>query len=127
MKKIAIVTLSMALLLNFPAMAQENPEKQENFLKHKSEIITSLTKEKSIIESSISCINSASKKEDIKNCHSKKKSEMDSLREERKAAREKMSSERKAKLEEGIKRIDEKQKERLSKSKPDSSEGDFAE
>ena len=122
MKKIAIVTLSISLLLNFSALAQENPknrensENKENFTKHKSEILTSLNKEKSVIESSIACINSASTKEDVRACHDKTKSARDALRDEREAGREKRVSERRDRLEDGIKKIDERQKERSSKA-----------
>ncbi|MBU6339339.1 MAG: hypothetical protein KGQ36_05175 [Rickettsiales bacterium] len=117
MKKIAIVTLSIALFSSFSSMAQEGAEGKENMAKHKAEIIASLNKEKSIIDSSIACINAASTKDAMKVCHDQKKSSMDALRSEREAAREKSMSDRKAKLQDKINKIDEKQKERSSKSR----------
>lgn len=117
MKKIAIVTLSIALFSSFSANAQETSDGKENIANHKAEIIASLNKEKSIIDSAIACINSASNTSAVKACHDQRKSSMDALRNEREAAREKAMSERKAKLQDKINKIDEKQNERAAKLK----------
>ena len=107
--KFAIIALSASLLSSFSAQAQETgKDGNENFAAHKSEIISNLNREKSIIDVEISCINAASKTTDAKACHDQKRASMDALRKERDAARDKHMLERKGKLQDKINKIDER-------------------
>ncbi len=114
MKKIATLA-TLVSVISFNSFSQDATAEKNNFAARKSEIIASMNKEKSIIDSAIACINAATKKEDAEKCHEQKKSSMDALRAEREAAHEKMRAERKEKLQNELKKMDEKSAERAEK------------
>lgn len=97
----------LSLLVSMSAHAQEE-QNGEKFSAHKTEMLGQLNKEKSLIDATISCINSAAKKEDMQKCHEQKKSSMDALRQEREAIHQKRTAERKDKLQKELKELDEK-------------------
>lgn len=100
MKKIIFFA---AILFSAQSLAQGSSQNsQDNFANHKAKIIENLNKEKAIIDSEISCINSASSKEDGKKCRDQKKAQMDALRSERKDMRQDMIEKRREKLNEKI-------------------------
>ena len=97
----------LSLIVSMSAHAQEE-QSGEKFSAHKTEMLGQLNKEKSLIDATISCINSAAKKEDMKKCHEQKKSSMDALRLDRDAIQQKRTAERKDKLQKELKELDEK-------------------
>ncbi|MBU6141036.1 MAG: hypothetical protein KGP29_05750 [Proteobacteria bacterium] len=99
--------LVLSMLVSISAQAQEE-QSGEKFSAHKTEMVGQLNKEKTIIDSAISCINSATKKEDAQKCHEQKKTSMDALRAEREALQQKRMSERKEKLQKELSEIDAK-------------------
>ncbi|MDX2083000.1 MAG: hypothetical protein SFV53_03325 [Rickettsiales bacterium] len=119
--KFSILAAFLFFVSSFLAQAQEDQTKegqensQENFSKHKTEIIASLNKEKSIIEAEISCINAANKREDAKKCHDQKHSAMNSLREEREANQQKRIAQRRENLQNKLNKLDQKANEQKSK------------
>ena len=98
--KIAIITLSISLITSPIALAQNN-QNENNFSKQKVKIISNLNKEKSAIEKEISCINSATKREEAKACHKERKAFMKKLKTDR-------ASKEKSRLEERFKKFDKK-------------------
>lgn len=110
--KFTIITSIAALFIAFSAQAQE--AKEANFNKHKSAILNILTKEKAAVEASIACINSASKREDMKNCRTQKKSSMNAIREERKAMRKESMSRKREKLQGRLQKLDDRSEKNSS-------------
>jgi hypothetical protein len=99
-KKFAVIALSMSLLASWTAFAQEEGG-EDNFAKHKAEIVANLNKEKAAIDGEISCINSAKQSVDAKNCREKRRAVMEQLQRDRIAKQ-------KANLQERLKNLDEK-------------------
>lgn len=114
--KFLVLGLSISMLASFSANAQEK-EGGDKFAERKAQMIAELNKEKSLIDASISCINSAAKTEDMKKCHEQRKSSMDSLRQAREAEHQKRMGERKAKLQQELQDIDQKMNEKSSTTK----------
>ncbi len=105
------IKITSALLLSmFVSMSANAQEEQsgEKFSAHKAEMIGQLNKEKSMIDASISCINSAAKKEDMQKCHEQRKASMDALRQEREAMQKKRMGEKKERLQKELNEIDAK-------------------
>jgi hypothetical protein len=98
--KFAIIALSMSLFAGSAAFA-EDEQNGENFAQHKAEIVANLNKEKAAIDVEISCMNSATKKQDAQNCREKRKATMEQLHRDRIAKQ-------KAHLQEKLKNLDEK-------------------
>jgi len=84
--KILTITLAISLLSSFSAIAMEG--EQDNFTARKAQVISNLNQEKAIVDQTISCANSAQKKEDLKSCHEKHKASMDKLKGQREAQKE---------------------------------------
>ena len=115
--KIILIGLLLSLTINFSANAQENSGGNDNKISEvKSEIVADLNKEKSIIDSAISCINSAAKRDDFKKCHEQKKSSMDALRQDREAREQKRIAERKQKLQSELDKLNQKSSKHNSNS-----------
>lgn len=100
--KFAIIALSMSLFASSAAFAQEekSENKGENFATHKTEIVANLNQEKAAIDAEISCINSATKREDAEGCREKRRALMDKMKQDRIAKQ-------KARLQEKLKQLDE--------------------
>lgn len=98
--KFAIIALSFSLLTNWSAFALED-QGEDNFAKHKSEIIADLNKEKAAIDSQIACISSAKARQDAQNCREKRRAAMEQMQKDRIAKQ-------KAHLQEKLKDLDEK-------------------
>ena len=116
--KTTILGLSLTLFASMSAQAQEEKSGEksgEKFAAHKTEMLGHLNKEKSAIDAAISCINSATKKEDAEKCHEQKKASMDSMRQEREASHKKRMAEKKERLQKELKEIDEKSAETSNK------------
>ena len=88
--------LALSLLTSFSAIAQE--EGKGDFSSHKAKIIANLNQEKAIIDQTITCINSATTREDAKNCHEQRKANMEKLRGERKEWMEKFKEKKEQKM-----------------------------
>ncbi len=112
--KTTILGLSLTLFASMSAQAQEE-KSGEKFAAHKTEMLGHLNKEKSAIDAAISCINSATKKEDAEKCHEQKKASMDSMRQEREESHKKRMAEKKERLQKELKEIDEKSAETSNK------------
>ncbi len=98
--KFALIALSISLLASSAAFAKK--ERDENkFTKHKAEVIANLNKERSAIDSEISCLNSATQKKEARKCRKQRRAVLDKLRQERVAKR-------KAHRQEKLKKLDEK-------------------
>lgn len=106
MKKLTVTLLSLCLMSGL-AQAQEQ-KNNDRFAEFKSEMISDLNKEKSILESSISCINAAAKKDDMEKCHEQKRAGMESLRQARDAKQKQRMGERKERLQKELSEIDQK-------------------
>lgn len=111
--KIRIATfgllLSLAASMSAHAQEEQGGEKSgEKFSAHKTEMVARLNKEKAMIETTISCVNSAAKKEDLQKCHEQKKASMDAFRQEGEALQKKRMAERKEKLQKELNEIDAK-------------------
>ena len=115
--KFAAILLSASMLASFSANAQD-AKQGDDFSARKAEMVADLGKEKAIVDSAISCINSAAKTEDIKKCHEQKRASMDSLRQAREAAQQQRMGERKQKLQKELQEIDNK----MNKKQPSSSQ-----
>jgi hypothetical protein len=98
--KISVISLTISLFISLPAFAQDGSG-EEKFLANKVNIIDHLKQKKAIIDKEISCINSASRKEDAKNCHERARGSMDKLRQQR-------INKRKDHLKEQLRKLDEK-------------------
>ncbi len=98
--KFTIIALSISLLTSWSAFALEEGG-EDNFAKHKSEMIANLNKEKAAIDSEISCISSANQSSDAKKCREKRRAAMEQLHRDRIAKQ-------KAHLQEKLKNLDEK-------------------
>jgi hypothetical protein len=107
MKKFITIAIT-SLLITSAAYAQNEGEDKKTFAEIKPEIIANLNKEKSIIDSAISCVNSAQLKEDAKKCRDQKKSAMDALKQQREAAHQQRIGNRKQHLQDELKKMDEK-------------------
>lgn len=106
MKKISLIAL-FASLIAFGASAKDG-ENKPDIATIKSQIIASLNKEKSIVDTEIACTNAASKREDLEKCRDAKKSSMDALRAEREAAHKDRLEKRKENIEGKIEKLDAK-------------------
>lgn len=116
MKKLTLALLSLCLSAS---LAQAQEQKNDNrFAEFKSEMISDLNKEKAILESSISCINAATKKEDMEKCHEQKRAGMDSLKQARDAKQKQRMSERKERLQKEMNEIDQKMNQKQPTSAP---------
>jgi hypothetical protein len=98
--KFAIIALSFSLLASWSAFAAEE-QGEDNFAKHKSEIIADLNKEKVTIDSQIACISSSKEKKDAESCREKRRAAMEQMQKDRIAKQ-------KAHLQEKLKELDEK-------------------
>jgi hypothetical protein len=98
--KFAIITLTSFLFAGFAAFAQEIKE-EDNFAKHKAEIIANLNQEKTINDQAVSCVNAAQKRDDLEKCRSQKMTSMEALK-------QKMISGRKANLQSRMDKLDKK-------------------
>ncbi|MES2677168.1 MAG: hypothetical protein V4612_02490 [Pseudomonadota bacterium] len=98
--KFAIIALSMSLFTASTAIAQEE-KGEENFAKHKAEIVANLNQEKGTIDGEIACVNSSQKRADAEKCREQRRIAMDKLKQQRIASQ-------KAHLQEKIKKLDEK-------------------
>ena len=99
--KFAIIALLASLFAASSAMAEGEKSGEDNFAKHKAEIVANLNQEKGAIDGEIGCVNSAQKREDVEKCREQRKLAMDKLKQQRIAAQ-------KARLQEKIKKLDEK-------------------
>lgn len=119
--KLTIIAIFAAFLTSFSAIAQEpatnEAAKKETFAAHKAQVISSLNKEKSIIDSSISCISAAASKEAVKTCHDQRKASMSALRGERMEDRKENLQKRVGKINEKIEKIDQKAVEKATQKK----------
>jgi len=107
MKKIALIA-SIISAISCGAFAQDATTQKNDFASHKGEIIANMNKEKAIIDTAISCINSATKREDAEKCHAQKKASMDALRAQMEASREQRMEQRKENLQNKINKMNEK-------------------
>lgn len=105
--KITALGLALSLFTSMLAHAQEE-QSNEKFSAHKTEFVGRLTKEKMMIESTIACVNAASKKEDMQKCHEQRKASMDALRQEEAALHKKRMAERRERLQKELNEIDAK-------------------
>ena len=98
----AIIALSLSLFAFSSAVAQEAKERKGGeFASQKAQIVTNLNQEKAILDSEISCVNSAQNKEGVERCRDQKMASMDKLKQQRIAAQ-------KEHLQNELKKLDEK-------------------
>ena len=112
MKNKFLILTSLAIsLASFSVTAEEGrQERNIDVAEHKAKIIAHLNQQKLAIDQEISCINSANKRDDIKNCHEQRKAAMEKLKAQReenmaelKQQREAQKSQRKEKrMETGV-------------------------
>ncbi|MBM3579826.1 MAG: hypothetical protein FJX34_03535 [Alphaproteobacteria bacterium] len=105
--KTILIGLSLVMLSSLAAYAEERRD-GDNFSARKAEIMSHLSKEKSIIDAMISCVNSASKKEEIERCSEQRKASHGALRQEREAMEQKRMAERREHLQKELKELDDK-------------------
>jgi len=108
-KNLTIISLATFLFLASPAFSQEEG-REANFANIKSEITSSLSDEKYVLDQAISCVNSAQNHESLKKCHEIKRAGMDKIQEKnRQKKREHLQNE--------LKRLDEKDSKAANKNK----------
>ncbi len=107
MKKISFIAL-ITSIISYNSFAQDNTAPKDDFTSHKPEIIANLNKEKAIIDNAISCINSATKREDAEKCREQKKASMDTFRQQMDAAHQQRINQRKEKLQNELNKLNEK-------------------
>jgi hypothetical protein len=107
MKKISLIALLTSSVIAFNASAQDS-EGKNNIASFRAQVIASLNKEKAIIDTEISCMNSVSTTEDFAQCRATKKAAMNVLRAERQSMSAQRLESRKENLEKKMSKINEK-------------------
>jgi hypothetical protein len=91
--------IAVLVVGSFSAFANAD-KKDENFAKMKEHIISNIDKRIEVNQKNKSCVQAASKREDIKDCHKKMKDAMEQIKEEREDMRDSFRDMRKRHREE---------------------------
>lgn len=94
--KLFILTLFSVSTLATGNGEVNKEQREEMFNKMKSEILKDIDKRISYMQENKTCINSASSRDDLKNCREAVESKMEALREERKQKRSARKASRKS-------------------------------